>query len=142
MADTSPLFTSLAAESYVAFTTYKRNGEARTSPVWIADLGDGTLGFTTPAESWKVKRLANDPRCVLQPSNGRGVVKDQSQATEATAVVVSGAQFEAVKAKIVAKYGWQFRLISTFGRIAGLFGRENTASNAGVVVTLDDATAG
>ncbi|MEM7340315.1 MAG: PPOX class F420-dependent oxidoreductase [Actinomycetota bacterium] len=141
MADLDPRIASLAAESYVAFTTYKRSGEGRTSPVWIADLGDGTLGFTTADDSWKAKRLRNDPRCVLQPSNSRGTVKDGSSPTEATAVMVSGAEFEAVKAAIVRAYGWQFRLIGLMGTVAGLFGRSNTSSNAGVVITLADATA-
>lgn len=39
---------SLANEKYVAFTTFTKAGEPKSTPVWIADVGDGKLGFTTP----------------------------------------------------------------------------------------------
>ena len=135
MADSHAL---LAAQSYVAFTTFRRNGEAKTSPVWIADLGDGTLGFTTQEFSWKVKRLHNDPRCRLQPSDRSGNPTPGSAVVDATAAVVSGAEFEKVRAKIIAKYGWQFRLITVIGAARKLFGAQDTESNAGVVITLSD----
>ena len=69
---------SIADEKYVAFTTYKRNGETKSLPVWIADLGDGTVGFTTASSSYKVKRLRNDNRVILQPSDAKGNVRELS----------------------------------------------------------------
>ena len=57
----------IADENYVALTTFRKNGERKNTPIWIADLGDGTIGFTTSKDSWKVKRIGNDPRVELQP---------------------------------------------------------------------------
>ncbi len=54
--------TSIAAEKYVSLTTFKKDGTPRPAPVWISDLGDGTMGFTTASSSWKVKRLSSCSR--------------------------------------------------------------------------------
>ncbi len=126
---------NMAENKYVAFTTYRKNGEARTTPVWIADLGDGTVGFTTPGSSWKVRRMANNPRVMLQPSNGKGVPVAGSEAVEGTATASAG-DFDRVMTAIKAKYGWQVTMIRTVGKVAGLLGKEMT-SDTGVIITLD-----
>lgn len=125
---------AIAAAKYVALTTYKRDGSEKTLPVWIADLGDGTVGFTTSGDSYKVKRIANDPRVVLQESNSRGQVADGSEPVEGTAAIVTGADFERVRAAIKAKYGWQFGMIVVLGKIRSIFGAD-TASDTGIVIT-------
>ncbi|RMH72752.1 MAG: PPOX class F420-dependent oxidoreductase [Actinomyces sp.] len=127
---------SIADEGTVAFTTYTRAGAAKTTPVWIADLGDGTVGFTTPSRSWKARRLANDDRVVLQPSDRRGQVLPGSRPVTGRAVV-SADDFARVDAAIAAKYGIQRRLIRAIGRVAALFGADRLADTA-VVVTLDE----
>jgi PPOX class probable F420-dependent enzyme len=127
----------IADARYVALTTYKRDGTAKILPVWIADLGDGTVGFTTSGESYKVKRIANDPRVVLQQSNSRGQVVEGSTPVEGTAEVVTGADFERVLAAITAKYGWQLRLILLAGKVRSLFGSP-MRTDTGVVVTVAD----
>ncbi|MEM8925505.1 MAG: PPOX class F420-dependent oxidoreductase [Actinomycetota bacterium] len=130
---------AIADEKYVAFTTYTKAGAPKTSPVWIAGLGDGDgkVGFTTSEHSWKVKRLRNDPRVQLQPSDARGNVTPGSEAVSGTAVVHTGADAEAIRNLIKKKYGIQFTLIGLGGKIAGLLGRRNTSSNASIEITLD-----
>ncbi len=59
----------IADEKYVALTTYKKDGSTKSLPVWIADFGGGQVGFTTSSSSYKVKRINNDSRVILQPSN-------------------------------------------------------------------------
>jgi PPOX class probable F420-dependent enzyme len=51
---------------YVSLTTYRRDGRAVPTPVWIAADGDALL-VTTPSGSGKVKRLRNDSRVQLAP---------------------------------------------------------------------------
>ncbi|MEM9565381.1 MAG: PPOX class F420-dependent oxidoreductase, partial [Actinomycetota bacterium] len=114
-------------EKYVAFTTYTKAGAAKTTPVWIADLGDGRAGFTTSSTSWKAKRLANDSRVELQPSDSRGRLTDGGETVSGTARVVTGAEAEAVKQKIKAKYGLQVTVISGINAVMGLFGRSRTS---------------
>ena len=38
---------SIANEEYVSLVTYKADGTPKALPVWIVDLGDNTVGFTT-----------------------------------------------------------------------------------------------
>ena len=129
---------ALADEKYVSFTTYKKDGTPKALPVWIADVGDGKLGFTTEDGSWKVKRLRNDDRVLLQPSDARGNVTDGTEAVSGTGVVVHGAEMEAVMAAIKGKYGWQVTLIQLMGKVRGLFSRGDGAERCAIVITLDD----
>ncbi len=127
---------AIADEKYVSLTTYKRDGTAKALPVWIADFGDGTVGFTTASSSYKVKRITNDPRVVLQASNSRGEVKDGSEPVTGTATVVTGDEFETYRAAVQGKYGIQYRAIALLGRFMKLIGR-GSGTDAAVVVTLD-----
>ncbi|MEZ5382466.1 MAG: PPOX class F420-dependent oxidoreductase [Microthrixaceae bacterium] len=126
----------LASEKYVALTTYRRNGDSSSTPVWIADLGDGTLGFTTPGSSLKVKRLRQDNRVLVQPSDLRGNARQGTEPVPGTAQVLQGADFDRVRAKIAAKYGLQVRLISLTAQIGKLFGKDR-GSDTAIVITLD-----
>jgi len=95
----------------VSLRTKKRNGDEVATPVWIAALGDGALGFTTDLTSGKAKRIRNFADVTLQPCNARGVVKDATTAVTGTATVLSGADVEPVQAAIKAKYGLIVSLI-------------------------------
>jgi len=99
-------------------------------------LGDGTIGFTTPIGSLKAKRIRNDPRVLLQPSDSRGRPSAHSAQLSGTAVVADGADFERVKAEVRAKYGWNVTAISVFQKVAKLFGKAHV-SDAAIVITLD-----
>ena len=81
--------TTLADERFVALTTFKRNGEGVSTPMWIGRDG-ADLFVWTPADSWKVKRVRNNPRVLLAPSNRFGKVRDEvSPPVEGTAQVVA-----------------------------------------------------
>jgi PPOX class probable F420-dependent enzyme len=127
---------TIADEKYVALTTYRKNGENSSTAVWIADLGNGTIGFTTPGSSLKARRIRNDPRVKVQPSDSRGRVKDGSKQMSGTAELAEGADFERVLEAIKAKYGWQATLFMTVAKILKLVGRRQL-SDTGVVITLD-----
>ena len=127
---------SIADERYVAFTTYKRNGDAKSLPVWIADLGDGTVGFTTASSSYKVKRLRNDSRVVLQPSDAKGNVREGTEPVTGTGVVHEGAEFERVRDIVKKKYGIQYRAITLMGNVAKMIGK-GSGTSAAIVITLD-----
>lgn len=127
---------SLSDEKYVCFTTYRKDGTPKPLPVWIADLGDGTIGFTTSSSSYKVKRLANDARVTVQPSNSKGVVTDGSEAVSGTAEVVTGDEFVRCQAILKKKYGIQYFFISTVGKISKLIGK-GSGTDCAVKITLD-----
>ena len=127
----------LDGERYVLLTTRKRNGDTVSSPVWIARLDDGRLGFTTGGDSGKVKRIRNFPDVEVQPCDARGRVRPGTRAVLATARVVEGDAFAPVRRAVQRKYGWQFRLIATVGTIRGWFTKASTA-DCGIVLQLQD----
>jgi len=129
--------TKLADEKYVAFTTFRKDGTPKPLPVWIVDADEGRLGFITASTTWKVKRLTNNPRVEVQPSDSRGRVKPDSQPTSGTAEVITGSGFEAMKAKVSDKYGFQLKLINFIHSLPGK--RTGHQNDCAVVITLDEA---
>ncbi|MGI9603639.1 MAG: PPOX class F420-dependent oxidoreductase [Acidimicrobiales bacterium] len=131
---------SLPDEKYVALTTYKMDGSSSSVPVWIADLGEGRVGFTTESESLKVKRVNRDNRVILQPSNSRGHIKDGTEQVSGTATVHPGdsSEYATAKAAIRAKYGWQVPMVQTVYKVRNLFSsNKGEPGDAGIVITLD-----
>ena len=128
--------TSLADEKYLLLTTFRKDGRAVSSPVWCADLGDTRLGFWTSSGSGKAKRLAHTSKVTVQPCDARGKVKDGSVVTDATAVVVEGAELALIREKIVAKYGFMTKVTKLFGTIGGFVKRKRIPyGDRGVVIT-------
>jgi len=127
---------AIADEKYVSLTTYKRDGSEKSLPVWIADFGDGTVGFTTSSSSYKVTRIRNDGRVVMQPSNAKGEVRAGTEPVTGTATVVTGEEFEPYAAAVAAKYGLLYRAITLWGSLMRTLGR-GSGTDAAVVITLD-----
>lgn len=127
---------AIADEKYLSLTTFRKNGERKATPIWIVDLGDGTMGFTTQGMSWKCKRIRNDPRVELQPSDSRGRPTQGSSAVPGTATLGTGAEFDRVRGKIKEKYGFQVAMIGAMQKIGKLFGK-GADSDTAVIITLD-----
>jgi PPOX class probable F420-dependent enzyme len=115
---------ALKDEKYMALTTFRRNGVGVTTPVWVADLGDNKVGFWTSSESGKAKRLRHTSRVTVQPSNGRGTPKPGTQPIEAQAHLVTGAELEAVRTRIVAKYGVMTKFTKFAAKLIGAIKRK------------------
>lgn len=126
----------LADEKYLLLTTYRRDGTAVATPVWAADLSDGTIGFWTSSGSGKAKRLAHTSKVTVQPCDARGRLKAGSSPTAATAVVVSGAPLDHIRGKIRAKYGFMTKITKLLGTIGGIIKRKRIPyGDRGVVIT-------
>jgi PPOX class probable F420-dependent enzyme len=123
---------AIADEKYVALTTFRRNGERKSTPVWIAQVGD-EVGFTTAADSWKMRRLRNDPRVELQACNGRGVVTDGALVVTGRGREAEAAEVPGVEAAIKGKYGISYRVISLVNKVV----RRGSSSNSAMLITLD-----
>ncbi len=126
---------ALADAKYLALTTFKKDGTPRLVPVWPVDAGEGRVGFITSSETWKVRRIANDARVELQPSDARGRVKENTEPISGTAQVVDGADFDAMNVRVGAKYGFQLKLINLFHSLPGR--RTGHSNDRAVIVTLD-----
>src|SRR5215475_405959 len=67
----------LDAEHYVSLTTFRRDGTAVPTPVWLA--GDGTALYVwTPTRSGKVKRIRRRPEVTLAACDARGRVRGEA----------------------------------------------------------------
>lgn len=129
---------TIADHRYVLVTTFRRNGDPVSSPVWIAPLPGGGAGFTTDGRSGKAKRLRNSDRVTLQPCDARGKIDAAQPVVEATARLVTGAEAEPVAAAIQRKYGLQVTLIDAFYKVRSFVTRSPAAESAAVVVTLPE----
>jgi PPOX class probable F420-dependent enzyme len=126
----------IADHRYVSLTTFKRNGDPVATPVWIAALEDGSVGFTTGPGSYKVKRLRNDARVELRPCDMRGKVPEGAEVVAGTAVVVTeGVPLGAAQAAIARKYGLQYRMLMLGDALKRLL-RRPVEGEAAVVITL------
>ena len=114
---------AIGDEKYIRFTTYRRDGTPVATPTWVVPLEGDSFGFWTSSGSGKAKRLAHTARVTVQPCDGRGKLKDGTQPMEATAHLASGPELEAVRAKIVAKYGFMTKVTKLLGTLGGIVKR-------------------
>jgi hypothetical protein len=91
----------LGAEKYISLETFRKNGQGVKTPVWFA-LHEGTLYVYTEADSWKVKRIRNNPRVRVAPCTIRGRVTGPW--IDAEASFVEGAERRMADALLDRKY--------------------------------------
>jgi uncharacterized protein len=130
---------ALSAEKYIRVTTFKKDGTEVSTPTWVVALADGKVGFYTSSTSGKAKRLKNNPKVVVQPSDNRGRSKQGTSPLNGTAVVVSGPERDAIYDKVVAKYGFMTKVTRLLAKVGGFVKRKNQPyADRGVVVTLSE----
>ena len=102
---------------YISLVTFRRSGEAVKTPVWFAEHG-GKFYVFTAAGSGKIKRLKNDQRTRAAPCGPRGRLR--SEWIEGQARRIENPALEsAAYAALLAKYGWQMRVLNFFSKLSG-----------------------
>lgn len=111
----NPKFDELANEKYVSLETFKKSGLGVKTPVWFV-LHNGALYIYTEADSWKVKRIRNNPRVRVAKCDMRGNVKGDW--LEATASLIDGDERWAADKLLDKKYFLKkiFNLLSKLNR--------------------------
>ena len=56
-----PKLAQFGAQKYISLETFKKNGQGVKTPVWFVLQNDAFYVYTE-ADSWKVKRIRNNPR--------------------------------------------------------------------------------
>jgi PPOX class probable F420-dependent enzyme len=126
----------LRDEKYMLLTTFRRDGTPVATPVWVVGLEDEQVGFWTSSGSGKAKRLAHTARVTVTPCDGRGRVKQNAMAVEATARIVAGREFDTIRERVLAKYGVMTKVTKMLGTIAGIVRRKRIPyGDIGVIVT-------
>ena len=96
-----PRFERFRDQKYISLETFKKNGQGVRTPVWFV-LHDDALYAYTEADSWKVKRIRNNPRVRVAVCNFRGDVKGEWM--DATASLVDGDERLAADTLLNRKY--------------------------------------
>lgn len=117
----------LGSEKYVLLTTFRRDGRAVPTPLWVVPNGTG-LGFWTVAGSGKLKRIRNSGRVTVAPCDMRG--NPTGDPLEATARIGDQADLARVGAGIKKKYG-------VVGRLTMLGSRLRRGTDGTVAVLVD-----
>ncbi|MFI7547669.1 PPOX class F420-dependent oxidoreductase [Actinoplanes sp. NPDC049599] len=101
----------LGAEKYVLLTTFRRDGRAVGTPLWVVPDGSG-VAFWTPDGTGKVKRIRNSGRVTMAACDMRGNVAGEP--IEAQARIGDADDRRRVVGALNRKYGLLGRM-TTFG---------------------------
>ncbi len=125
----NPEVDRLAVSQYISLTTYKKDGTAVPTPVWVSRAGN-KLFVLTDAQAGKVKRIRNRGHVVLAPCDARG--GSQGASVDASARLVEDlAEIAKIDTLHKAKYGIQYRAMGLFTKV---FRRGST--NVGIELTI------
>ena len=103
-------------QTYLNLESYRKDGQGVQTPLWFVEEG-GVVYVSTPAESWKVKRIRRNPKVRIVPSTLSG--KPRGEWVEASARLEDGRAAARVQELLIKKYGWQKKLINFFARLRG-----------------------
>ncbi|NTV62824.1 MAG: PPOX class F420-dependent oxidoreductase [Oscillochloris sp.] len=100
--DQSDKFAALQKHQYANLFTYRKNGQAVKTPIWFA-LKEGKVYIMTDAGSGKIKRIRNNSRVLLGPSDARGTPRGET--VDGVARLLDPSEIAPAKAALDAKYG-------------------------------------
>jgi uncharacterized protein len=120
---------SLGQAQYARVTTYRRDGRAVPTPLWVVRDGDA-VAVWTPRDSGKVKRVRRRGAVLVGPCDFRGNLLGDE--VPATAVILDAEGTARVRGLLGRKYGLVGRLTMWGSRI-----RRGTAGTVAIRITLD-----
>ncbi|MCM2429784.1 PPOX class F420-dependent oxidoreductase [Streptomyces sp. RKAG337] len=121
----------LARSPYISLTTYRRSGDAVSTPVWSVRDG-GELLVWTKNDTGKVKRIRNSGRVTVAPCDARGRIAAGAPTAEGTARLLDASQLDRVRKAMAGKYGLRFRVLDVGGALL----RRGKRPQVGIAVTF------
>ncbi|MFI6154367.1 PPOX class F420-dependent oxidoreductase [Kitasatospora sp. NPDC051170] len=120
----------LSSGSYLLVTTYKKDGTAVPTPVWVVRDGEA-LGIWTVADSWKVKRIRNRADVLVGPCDVKG--RPTGEQYPGTAEILAPERAGAYRTLLRQKYGLVGVLTLLGSRL-----RRGERGTVGIRITLAD----
>ncbi|GAA0238983.1 PPOX class F420-dependent oxidoreductase [Cryptosporangium japonicum] len=120
----------IARSKHVRLTTYRKDGTPVATPVWQVPH-DGELWIVTEAESWKVKRIRNNPQVEVVACDVRGKIAPGASTVSGTARLLDDAGTARARELLADRY-----LMSRVGNAFARLVRLRRPPMIGVVVTL------
>ncbi len=99
----------LQEQKYISIVTFRRNGDGVPTPVWFVE-DNHKIYICTDPNTFKIKRIKNNPHVQIAPSNSRGTVSGKY--FDAKAQIFSE-RIESIYKSFRRKYR-MFRLWSSF----------------------------
>jgi PPOX class probable F420-dependent enzyme len=124
---------SLGAGSYVRVTSYRRDGRAVSTPVWVVPDGDG-IAVWTARDSGKVKRIRRDGTVLVGPCDARGRLTGEEVPGQAHILDAEGTA--RVRAALASKYGLLGKLTLWGSRV-----RRGLEGTVGIHIAVGDPSA-
>jgi hypothetical protein len=119
----------LADAQFVSLTTFRKDGTAVPTAVWVAAVPDG-LGVWTVADSGKVKRIRRDGTVTVAVCDLRGT--PTGPAVPAHARVLDADGTARVRTAVRRKYKLLGRVLTILSSL-----RRGDAGSVGIAITLD-----
>jgi PPOX class probable F420-dependent enzyme len=119
---------ALGSGSYVLVTTFRKDGRAVPTPVWVVLDGDA-LAVWTPRDSGKVKRVRRDGAVRVGPCDARGRLTGDE--VRGTASIMDSEGTARVRALLGRKYGLIGRLSVWGSRL-----RRGVEGTVGIRITV------
>jgi len=114
----------LRNQNYIALTTFKKNAQGVTTPIWFVFDRD-RIFFCTYEKFWKVRRMRNNPNVEIAPAKARmGAPKDYKiigKTIKGVARLLGGEEAKAAKRLLRKKYGFTYTVFNILRGIS-LFG--------------------
>jgi len=108
-------FPELGREQCIALTTFRKTGQAVTTPVWFAQ-SLGTIFVETHADAGKLKRLRHTARVTLAPCSYSGKVTGAVIAGKAR-ILTEPQECTAASTALAKKYGFMLPLTRNAWRL-------------------------
>ncbi|MFJ3669396.1 PPOX class F420-dependent oxidoreductase [Streptomyces sp. NPDC090106] len=118
----------LGSGQYLLITSYRKNGTAVPTPVWVVRDGD-TLCVWSAADAWKVKRIRARADVLVGPCDLRG--NPTGDSVPGTAEICDRETSAHIRGLIARKYGVMGRLTLFGSRL-----RRGADGSVGIRVTL------
>lgn len=96
-----PEFAEFDGQKYISLETFKKNGQGVKTPIWFV-LHKNAFYVYTEADSWKVKRIRNNPRVRVAVCTIRGAIRGTW--LDATASIIEGDERLAADRLLDRKY--------------------------------------
>jgi len=118
----------LGRAQFLLLTTYRKDGRAVATPLWVARDGDA-LAVWTPTKSGKVKRLRRRSSVLVGPCDFRG--NPLGEQVSGRASIMDAAGSDRVRRLIRRKYG-----VMGWLTVNGSLLRRGRAGTVGIQITL------
>jgi len=100
----------LGNEPFVDLVSFRADGSAAHTPVWVS--GDGTRLFvSTFGDSWKVRRIRSNPLVAIAACDGPGALLPGASYVAGSAMVLDRSEFRDGVRAHRAKYGRHFSMM-------------------------------